>query len=218
MLRFPLMTQGDVAARRADGGPRDAPDHHERCVSPVSRRPLTAGCLFSGMGGFASGLADAGFAISWANDNDAFACAAFRHRFPRVPVVESDVCSLSVQRHDLAPVDVLAGGFPCQSFSQAGDRRGFEDPMGKLFFEIPRLLGEYEPRRRPALVVFGKCSSSALWSGRSVVRSSAARAPQGWLLVPSKFMLDGKRNESDRFAARPRTALSGGGVTHQILA
>lgn len=153
MRRFPLMAQGDVAARRADGGPRAAPDHHERCVSRLPRRPLTAGCLFSGMGGFASGLADAGFAISWANDNDAFACAAFRHRFPRVPVVESDVCSLSVQRHDLAPVDVLAGGFPCQSFSQAGDRRGFEDPRGKLFFEIPRLLGEYEPRRRPALVV-----------------------------------------------------------------
>lgn len=153
MRRFPLMTQGDAAARRANGGPRDAPDHHERCVSRVSRRPLTAGCLFSGMGGFASGLADAGFAIRWANDNDEFACAAFRHRFPQVPVVEGDVRSLSVQRHDLAPVDVLAGGFPCQSFSQAGARRGFEDPRGKLFFEIPRLLGEYEPSCRPALVV-----------------------------------------------------------------
>ena len=137
--------------------PQEAPDHHIGigigCTLPVPRDTLTAGCLFSGMGGFASGFVDAGFAIRWANDNDGFACAAFRHRFPHVPVVEDDVRALSVQRHRLAPVDVLAGGFPCQSFSQAGDRRGFDDPRGKLFREIPRLLEEYEPSFRPALVV-----------------------------------------------------------------
>lgn len=116
-------------------------------------RELTAGCLFSGMGGFASGFVNAGFTIRWANDNDEFACAAFRHRFPQVPLVEDDVRHLSVRRHDLAPVDVLTGGFPCQSFSQAGDRRGFDDPRGELFFEIPRLLEQFEPNVRPPIVV-----------------------------------------------------------------
>lgn len=116
-------------------------------------RRLTAGCLFSGMGGFASGLARAGFAIRWASDNDEFACATFRHRFPGVQLVEKDVLDLSVHADGLENVDVLAAGFPCQSFSQAGNRMGFDDPRGELFFQIPRLLGEFDPEQRPRLVV-----------------------------------------------------------------
>ena len=105
------------------------------------------------MGGFATGLINAGFTIRWATDCDGFACATFRHRFPGVKVVEADVRRLSVEHEGLSPVDVLAAGFPCQSFSQAGGRRGFEDPRGRLFFEIPRLLGEFTPENRPTLVV-----------------------------------------------------------------
>ena len=116
-------------------------------------KPLTAGCMFSGMGGFASGLVQAGFKISWASDNDGAACTAFRHRFPDVHMIEKDVRELSVQADNLAAVDVLAAGFPCQSFSQAGNRIGFEDPRGTLFFDIPRLINEYQPEKRPALVI-----------------------------------------------------------------
>ena len=114
---------------------------------------LTAGCLFSGMGGFATGLSDAGFTIRWATDCDGFACATFRHRFPGVKVVETDIRRLSVEYDKLTPVDVIAAGFPCQSFSQAGSRRGFEDPRGRLIFEIPRLLSEFTPDNRPAFVL-----------------------------------------------------------------
>ena len=113
----------------------------------------TVGCLFSGMGGFASGFANAGFDLIWANDSDSNACATFRHRLPAVTVHEKDIKKLSVDLDGLATVDVLIGGFPCQSFSQAGDRRGFDDPRGELFLEIPRLLGEYGARRKPRLVV-----------------------------------------------------------------
>lgn len=115
---------------------------------------LTAACLFSGMGGFASGLVDSGFEIRWANDSDPYACTTFRHRFPGVRFFDKDVRSLSVAEDCLPPVDLLAGGFPCQSFSQAGDRRGFDDPRGRLFFEIDRLLHELEAcAHRPRLVV-----------------------------------------------------------------
>ena len=116
----------------------------------MQRKP-TAGCLFSGMGGFASGLSAAGFDLRWANDNDPHAANTFRHRFPGVRFVPGDV--QNVQAEDLEPVDVLAGGFPCQSFSQAGDRKGFDDPRGKMFFEIPRLLKEWEPQARPKLLL-----------------------------------------------------------------
>ncbi len=119
----------------------------------TGNKPLTAGCMFSGMGGFASGLARAGFKISWATDNDEAACKVFRHRFPNVPVVEKDVRELSVQADNLATVNVLAGGFPCQSFSLAGNRNGFEDPRGALFFDILRLIKSYPPEKRPALVI-----------------------------------------------------------------
>ena len=105
------------------------------------------------MGGFAAGLAKAGFEIGWASDNDEFACAAFHHRFPNVTLVEKDVRTLSVGADSLQAVDVLAAGFPCQSFSQAGGRRGLEDPRGRLFFEIPRLLTEFEPGQRPSLII-----------------------------------------------------------------
>ena len=53
----------------------------------------------------------------------------------------------------MSEVDVLVGGFPCQSFSLAGRRNGFEDMRGELFFEIPRLLEEFAPDRRPRMVV-----------------------------------------------------------------
>lgn len=112
---------------------------------------MTVGCLFCGMGGFASGFVAAGFKTLWANDADPHACATFRHRFPKVPLFEKDVRQLSAK--ELEPVDVLAAGFPCQSFSQAGERNGFEDERGKLFFEIPRIVSEFAPQDRPRLLV-----------------------------------------------------------------
>ena len=116
-------------------------------------RELTAGCLFGGMGGLASGLANAGFSIRWANDESSSACETFRFRLPSARVIEKDIRDLSVEGDGLTQVDVLAAGFPCQSFSLAGSRGGFEDLRGKLFFEIPRLLKEFEPEKRPSLVV-----------------------------------------------------------------
>lgn len=121
--------------------------------SIADKKAPTAACLFSGMGGFATGLEHAGFEISWATDNDEYACAAFRHRFPQVRLIEKDVRQLSVQVDSLGSIDVLAAGFPCQSFSQAGNRRGFGDSRGNLFFEIPRLIEEFQPKVRPSLII-----------------------------------------------------------------
>ena len=65
--------------------------------------------------------------IRRASDNDSSTSAVFRHRFPNVTFLEKDVRNLSVGADRLSEVDVLAAGFPCQSFSQAGGRRGLED-------------------------------------------------------------------------------------------
>ncbi len=125
--------------------------------------PMTVGSLFSGMGGFTSGFASAGFKTLWANDADTHACAAFRHRFPDVPLFEQDVRELSAR--ELQPVDVLEAGFPCQSFSQAGGRKGFDDRRGKLFFEIPRIVSEFAPQERPRSMCWRMCRTCA--SGRA---------------------------------------------------
>ena len=105
------------------------------------------------MGGFASGMRAAEFEIVWATDQNAAACATFRHRLPDVRVIEKDITDLNVASDNLATVDVIVAGFPCQSFSQAGDRRGFDDRRGEVFFEIPRLLKEFDVEQRPKIVI-----------------------------------------------------------------
>ena len=105
--------------------------------------PLTAACLFAGIGGFCSGLAQAGVRVLWANENDDYAAETYNANYPRNRLIKKDVRDLSVDGDGLEPVDILTAGFPCQSFSQAGDPKGFDDERGKLFFEILRIIGEF---------------------------------------------------------------------------
>ena len=122
------------------------PSRHKRGLA------ITAGSLFSGIGGFCQGFSVAGFKQLWSNELDAGACDFYRENFPSIRLIQRDIRSLRRVDDKLPPVDVLHAGFPCQSFSQAGERRGFDDPRGLLFFEIIRLLKEYG-ERRPSVVV-----------------------------------------------------------------
>lgn len=107
------------------------------------RKSLTAGCLFAGMGGFCGGFKKAGIDTLWANDNDKNAAATFRANYPDVRMIEKDVGKLLVKEDDLKPVDILTAGFPCQSFSHAGRKLGFDDERGKLFFRIIDILEKF---------------------------------------------------------------------------
>ena len=53
---------------------------------------------------------------------------------------------INLQGKDLKIIDILTGGFPCQAFSLAGKRKGFEDHRGNLFFEIMRLVNELDKK------------------------------------------------------------------------
>ena len=99
--------------------------------------------LFSGIGGIDLAFAQAGFEIVWANELDADACKTYRHNFPRTPLSEGDI--RTVHASDIPDFDVLAAGFPCQSFSVCGNRKGFRDVRGNLFFEIMRIADEKIP-------------------------------------------------------------------------
>ena len=93
--------------------------------------------LFSGIGGFDLALLRAGVEIVGACEIDDYARQIYARHFPGVTIHRD---ATKINPHDLPDFDLLVGGFPCQAFSIAGKRRGFEDTRGTLFFEIARII------------------------------------------------------------------------------
>ena len=113
---------------------------------------LTVGSLFAGIGGFCSAFTKEDFKVLWANEVDANAALTYSYNYEKVKLYEKKIEDLSVLHDCIEPVDVLTAGFPCQPFSVAGERKGFEDDRGLVFFEIVRLLKEFG-NKRPKIVV-----------------------------------------------------------------
>lgn len=101
--------------------------------------------LFAGAGGLALGLEKAGFNAVLLNELDKHACATLRYNRPHWNVIDR-----SIEQIDFTPyygkIDFVSGGFPCQSFSYAGNQRGFNDVRGTLFFEFARAISEIKPK------------------------------------------------------------------------
>lgn len=103
------------------------------------------GSMFAGIGGICLGFKQAGAEVVWANEIDRYACETYRLNFDGAPyLVEGDIHDLSPE--DSVDLDILVAGFPCQAFSVAGYRKGFEDTRGTLFFEVLRIIKEKRPR------------------------------------------------------------------------
>jgi len=100
--------------------------------------------LFAGAGGLALGLEKAGLSNLLLSEIDKNACATLRLNRPEWQVLEGDVAAIDFTPY-AGKVDVLTGGFPCQAFSFAGKRLGFEDARGTLFFEFARAVKEIQP-------------------------------------------------------------------------
>lgn len=100
--------------------------------------------LFAGAGGLAIGLEMAGLKCEALNEIDKFACQTLRKNRPNWTVLEGDVKSFDFSGYQ-GKVDVVTGGFPCQAFSYAGKRLGFEDARGTLFYEFARVIKEVNP-------------------------------------------------------------------------
>ena len=106
---------------------------------------LTFFDFFSGIGGFKIGLERAGFKCVGFCDNDEKAVKLYRAFFKTDKELYFDDIT-KIDTKDLPDFDILCGGFPCQSFSIAGKRRGFEDTRGTMFFEVARILQDKRPR------------------------------------------------------------------------
>ena len=106
--------------------------------------------LFSGIGGFHKGFEQAGHEFDWVgfSEIDKYASAVYKHRFPKA-VELGDITTIQPGRDLPDHIDFICGGFPCQSFSVAGKRKGFDDTRGTLFFEIARILRHYRDAESP---------------------------------------------------------------------
>ena len=92
--------------------------------------------LFAGVGGFRLGLERNGHEIVYANEWDKFAAQTYNKNFGG----QIDTRSITdVRAEDIPKHDLICGGFPCQAFSVAGKRKGFDETRGTLFFEIMRI-------------------------------------------------------------------------------
>ena len=115
-------------------------DYHNK---QESSSKLKVGGLFAGIGGIELGFKKAGFKISWANEIDKNAAITYRMNHKH-KLFEKDLKEL--QTHEVEKIDILTGGFPCQAFSVAGYRKGFEDDRGNVFFEILRFIDDLKPK------------------------------------------------------------------------
>ena len=104
--------------------------------------------LFAGVGGFRLGMESAGHKCIGFCEIDKFARASYKAIHNTKGEIElHDITAVSDESiRGIGSVDIICGGFPCQAFSIAGNRRGFEDTRGTLFFEIARFASILRPK------------------------------------------------------------------------
>lgn len=104
----------------------------------------TVASFFAGVGGIDLGFEKAGFKVIFANEIDSNASKTYLRNFQNITHVKCDIAEL--EPANIPDVDVIVGGFPCQAFSIAGYRKGFDDQRGVLFFDLMRIVEQKRPK------------------------------------------------------------------------
>lgn len=120
-------------------------DKPEIIVSKKTRHGFKTIDLFAGVGGIRLGFENAGFKTVFANDFEPKCKDTYDLNFKDSKLIIEDIRKIGID--DLPNFDFLLGGFPCQAFSIAGYRKGFDDPKnrGNLFFDIAKILKARNP-------------------------------------------------------------------------
>ena len=98
--------------------------------------------LFAGIGGMRIPFEKIGGECIFTSEMDKYAQITYKENFGSIP--EGDITE--IHEKEIPPHDLLLAGFPCQAFSQAGKREGFEDTRGTLFFDVARILDFHKPK------------------------------------------------------------------------
>jgi DNA (cytosine-5)-methyltransferase 1 len=116
-----------------------------------TNKAMNAISMFSGCGGMDLGFHNAGFDIIWANDNNPDCASTYIDNFTRLTgknvfqaghIEDVEIPSLPAK----ADLDVLIGGFPCQAYSNAGQRNGLLDKRGRLYEYCLAYIKAFTPR------------------------------------------------------------------------
>jgi DNA (cytosine-5)-methyltransferase 1 len=112
----------------------------------MTEKSYTVDSLFAGIGGICQAFNNAGCRVIWANEFDKKACETYCYNLQDITLVESDIKKIKTE--EIPEADIITAGFPCQPFSLAGNRRGLNDPRGRLFSEITRIATEMKKKPR----------------------------------------------------------------------
>lgn len=107
---------------------------------------LRCASFFAGVGGIDIGFERTGkFETVYANEFDPYPAATMELNFPQITVDTRDIREIHAE--EIPDHEVLLAGFPCQAFSVAGYRQGFDDEKGRgnLFFELDRIIADKQP-------------------------------------------------------------------------
>jgi len=99
--------------------------------------------LFAGAAGLALGLEKAGLQTTLLIENNKDCVATLKANRPEWNVLHTDISTVDFSN---MKADIVTGGFPCQAFSHAGKKLGFDDTRGTLFFEFARCIKEVKPK------------------------------------------------------------------------
>lgn len=175
--------------------------------------------LFSGIGGFRIGMEMAGHKCLGHCEIDKYADASYRMMHTVTEEQREYIKSLpmkdriteirkeiylngewysddirAVEPTDMPNADVYCFGFPCQSFSVAGYRRGFEDTRGTLFFEVMRLVKERHPKYLFAENVSGLLSHDGGGTFETIIRTMEELGyGVEWQVLNSKYYIPQNR-------------------------
>lgn len=120
-------------------------DKPEKVIDKKTKHGFKTIDLFAGVGGIRLGFEEAGFKTVFANDFESKCKETYDLNFKDSKLVVEDIRKIGID--DLPQFDFLLGGFPCQAFSIAGYRQGFNDTKdrGNLFFDVARIIEARKP-------------------------------------------------------------------------
>lgn len=111
-----------------------------------NKRTYTFIEVCAGAGGLSKGFIDSGFNALLLNDTDKYCIATLKENHPETNVIMGSMVDLDLEIYKEQEIDVLMGGVPCQSFSQAGLRKGVSDDRGKLILHFIKMLSVLNPK------------------------------------------------------------------------
>lgn len=100
----------------------------------------------AGCGGLSKGFIDSGFHPLLLNDNDKVCLETLKLNHPNANIFKGSMLEIDLKKYQKMDLDLLMGGVPCQSFSQAGKREGIKDDRGKLILHFIKMIDQIKPR------------------------------------------------------------------------